>query len=96
MKIGTLIRRTREEQSLSLDVLAGKVKVSASTLSRIENHDQSRVPSAELLGRLAKALDLSPDEVFPAAGRLPPDVTAWLLTTPGALGAVRQKMKRAA
>jgi hypothetical protein len=54
------------------------------------------VPSAELLGRLAKALDLSPDEVFPAAGRLPPDVTAWLLTTPGALGGVRQKMKRAA
>lgn len=96
MKIGTLLHAARERHGFSLDVLAKKVKVSASTLSRIENNDRSRVPSTELLGRLAKTLGLSPDEVFPAAGRLPPDVATWLLTTPGALGAVRQKMERAA
>jgi transcriptional regulator with XRE-family HTH domain len=96
VKIGTLLKTTREKRHYSLDTLARRVRVSASTLSRIENHDRSRVPSSELLTRLARELELPADAVFAAAGRIPPDVVKWLLVTPGALEAVRGKMGAAA
>ncbi|WP_282609065.1 helix-turn-helix domain-containing protein [Pelagibius sp. Alg239-R121] len=55
--IADSIRRLRSEQGLSLEALAGKAEVSKSMISKIERGETS--PTANTLGRLAEALDVS-------------------------------------
>ena len=91
-KLGRLIREARRSRGLSLCGLARRVGASSSYLCRIENGDPSRLPSVRLLVRLSATLELDPDGVFIAAGRLPCDVSRWILATPGLLSRLRQEM----
>ena len=92
MKLSTLVRTARAKLGLNLRDLADKVGVSASFLSRIERGEHVRI-SSRRLARLATALELSVDEVFRRAKRLPPDVEAYVLEN---LERVRRSMGRAA
>lgn len=91
MKLGTIIRNARYERCLSLQGLATVCGADASTLSRIERNSPARRPSAKLLERLATVLKLDRDSLFVAAGRIPDDLTKYLLKTPGALARVRRE-----
>ena len=55
--IAASIRRLRSEQGLSLDALAQRAEVSKSMISKIERGETS--PTANTLGRLAEALEVS-------------------------------------
>ena len=92
MKLSTLVRNARSKQGLNLRALADGVGVSASFLSRIERGCHVRISDRRLV-RLAGALDLSVDDVFRCARRLPPDVEKYVLDN---LERIRQSMLRRA
>lgn len=56
-KLGRIIRKARIDLGLTLDDLSERCDYAKSGLSYIENG--TRVPSSHLLGRIAKALNLS-------------------------------------
>lgn len=62
MRLGSLIRRTREERSLSLREVADRLGMNFSYLQRIEQGE--RFPGADFIERVAEFLDLSPFELF--------------------------------
>ncbi len=68
--IGKVIRQQRISIPLTLQELAAKSGVSASHLGRIERGD--RFPSAHVLRKIAKPLELNEDELFVLAGFLSP------------------------
>lgn len=70
---GSFLRQNRNERGRTLAEVASAVEISIPYLSRIER-DRERAPSDDLIRRLAQALDLSEDEAFAAARRLPPDL----------------------
>lgn len=92
MKLSTMLRNARTRAGVRLSDLAARVRVSASFLCRLERGVHVRVGS-RTLARLAEVLDLPLDEVFVAAGKLPPDVERYVLEN---LGQVRRAMARAA
>jgi transcriptional regulator with XRE-family HTH domain len=59
-KIGSRIRALRLEKKLTLDQLAERAGLSKSYLWELENKDPPR-PSAEKLGGIAKALEVTVD-----------------------------------
>jgi transcriptional regulator with XRE-family HTH domain len=69
------IRRARERRDMTLTELARRVQVSIAYLSRIER-ERENPPPDHLVWALAHALDLSADDLFAAAKRLPPDLRA--------------------
>ena len=75
MSFGTLLRRRRERQDMTLTELARQVEVSIAYLSRIER-DRENPPPDRLLAALARAIDIPADTLFAAARRLPPDMRA--------------------
>jgi transcriptional regulator with XRE-family HTH domain len=90
-KLGSILRKGREANGMTLDSLAKRTRTSTTTLSRLENGDETRRPGEELLRRLARELKIDRDELFVAAGRLPADVAKWIFR-PGALRRVREIM----
>jgi transcriptional regulator with XRE-family HTH domain len=92
MKLADLVRTARAKREVNLRDLADDVGVSASFLSRIERGEHVRISDTRLT-RLAEALDLTIDEVFRCARRLPPDVEAYVLEN---LTRIRRSMVRAA
>lgn len=56
MHVAAALRRERKARGFSQVVLGRRAAISRTTLSRIENGD--RLPSLEMLQRLADALDL--------------------------------------
>ena len=70
--------------------LALEVGVSPSYLSRIESGEHVRI-SGSTLEKLAAALRLPVDDLYRAAGRLPPDVERFVLNN---LPRVRRSMAR--
>ena len=73
---GSIIRSARIAHDISLRELARIVDLSASYLSRVENntiHGKCG-PTEEVCRRLADVLDLDPDELLAAAGRVSKDV----------------------
>ena len=64
---GTLIRRLRKHNALSLEVLARQVGISASYLSRLER-GLRQPPPVPLIGRLAEKLKVPPMTLLVAAG----------------------------
>ncbi|MFC1913551.1 helix-turn-helix domain-containing protein [Chloroflexota bacterium] len=68
--LGKTLRQRRLMMSLTLAYLAGKSKVSASHLGRIEGGE--RFPSARILRRLAEPLGFEEHELFALAGYLSP------------------------
>lgn len=70
---GAWLRQQREQRQITAAALADTLGISPSYLSRIES-GQALPPPPIRLYDIAEALDVDPDEVFIAAGRLPPDV----------------------
>lgn len=70
--LGTLIKQRRESLGLSQSSLATKAELSHTTLSRLEAGKVLR-PSPNVLGRLATALGIGPEDLFAAAGHVMPD-----------------------
>ena len=67
VELGRAIRRKREEMGLSLRDVADETKVSASTLSRIENGTGK--PDADNIARLTSWLDMPVDRVMKKQGK---------------------------
>ena len=59
---GPVLRRFREEKDLSQEELAALVEVSSSHISRMES--DMKVPSLEMVFRLAHALKIKPHELI--------------------------------
>ena len=72
MELGQHIRKQREGAGISIRVLASKIGVNATYLSRVERGLVP--PSDDLLDGVAKALGCSAEELFVLAGSVPP---AW-------------------
>lgn len=70
--LGQLLRRARVEAGESLKSSGPQLGVSYTYLSKIENDVVA--PSSDLLARLASRYSVDKDELFAAAGRLPPDI----------------------
>ncbi|HEY41505.1 MAG TPA: helix-turn-helix transcriptional regulator [Dehalococcoidia bacterium] len=66
--IGTILKQQRISLPLTLQELAGKAKVSASHLGRIERGE--RFPSAHILRKIAAPLGFEENELFTLAGYL--------------------------
>lgn len=73
MSFGAFIRDCRNRRGLTLLDVAAEIGVSIPYLSRIER-DRDRPPPDDLIRRIATALDITEDEAFAAARRLPPDL----------------------
>lgn len=73
MSFGAYIRECRTRRGLTLLDVAAEIKVSIPYLSRIER-DRDKPPPDDLIRRIAHVLDISEDEAFAAARRLPPDL----------------------
>jgi transcriptional regulator with XRE-family HTH domain len=66
--IGSILKQQRISLPLTLQELAGKAKVSASHLGRIERGE--RFPSAHILRKVAAPLGFDENELFTLAGYL--------------------------
>ena len=71
--LGITVRRQRKRLGLLLVNLAEKSGVSISHLGRIEN--AQRYPSANVLRKIAKPLNLDKKELFNLAGYLPEETS---------------------
>lgn len=60
--VGRNLRRLRLARGLSQEQLAGEAELAMRHLGRIERAESSA--TAQILGRLAKALEIGPDEFF--------------------------------
>lgn len=65
VELGHYLRRKRDRDGLSLRDAARETKVSAATLSRIEN--ESGIPDSATLARLAQWLDIPLDRIITGA-----------------------------
>ena len=63
------------------------LKVSATHLSDVENN--RRVPSEDLLSRIAQCLELDLDKLMAAAGRIPEDTRRFVAKNPEAVSLFR-------
>jgi transcriptional regulator with XRE-family HTH domain len=58
------LRETRKQRGLTQIQLSELAGVEQGTISRLENGESDR-PSWEIVARLARALDVPPEELFP-------------------------------
>lgn len=63
MSIGLQIRLARVQRNLTMKALAKQVGITPEYLSQIE-HNKAPGFSVKLLGRLCRALDVSPNEIL--------------------------------
>jgi transcriptional regulator with XRE-family HTH domain len=80
--IGDVIHDGRAKLKLSLRDITRKLDITPSYLSDIENN--RRVPSEEVLSKLAKHLDLDYDDLMARAGRFGEDAVRYMMRTPAA------------
>lgn len=73
-RLGQRLQRMRKEKKLGLREAAGKVDVSPTYLSRIENDEEKSPPSEKVLQALASLLEDDVDELMALAGRVAEDV----------------------
>ena len=62
-RIGQVIRRFREAKDWTLEDLARAADIPVSTITKIE-HGDIKNPSIEKIAKIAKALDVSVDELI--------------------------------
>jgi transcriptional regulator with XRE-family HTH domain len=86
--LGSYIRRARSARKVTLRQLAAAVGVTPSYLSDIEN--DRRVPSEEVLERLAAELALDLDELLARRGRLDYETEEYLKRSPAAVRLFRR------
>jgi transcriptional regulator with XRE-family HTH domain len=80
--LGEVVRRKRIEVNISLRDLAKKLELAPSYLSDIENN--RRVPSEDVLQRLAAELGLKVDDLMARAGRFGDDAERYIKQHPAA------------
>ncbi len=86
-RFGQLIREKRQAKGLSLRKFAGKVGMSPTYLSQIEQGNCDP-PTAERVQRMAEILNENADELTSLAGRVPDDVQKVLEKQPASLTAL--------
>ncbi len=67
MNIGTLIRRSRKEQKLTLKIVAEKASISEGFLSQVENDVNS--PSVDTLVRICNAIGIDAGDLITQANK---------------------------
>jgi len=84
MRFGQRIRELRQTRSLSQRDLAGKVGVTFTYISKIENDkiDFGDYPSESLISKLATALNADEDELLLLAEKIPPSIKKRVLERP--------------
>ena len=84
MQFGQKIRELRQDRSLSQRELAGKVGVTFTYISKIENEkiDFGDYPSESLISKLAVALSADEDELLLLAEKIPPSIKKRVLERP--------------
>ena len=85
---GAVIRAAREAKQESVRALAKRTGLSNQYLSQMENEKLTCPPSEEVIDIVARALELSPNDLARLFGRVPKLVQEYLLQTPGALEAI--------
>lgn len=70
-RIGKTLRLRRKKKGLTLETLAKDVGVSFNYISELERGDKQKVPSDEVLIKLAKILSIDEKEIFEGFGKLP-------------------------
>jgi transcriptional regulator with XRE-family HTH domain len=83
---GETVRDIRKEQQLSQRDLAGKVGVSFTYISKIENEklDFGDYPSEQLIRKLAEALNTEADELMILAKKVPDRIKQRVMERPDA------------
>ena len=84
MQFGQKIRELRQARNLSQRELAGKVGVTFTYISKIENDkiDFGDYPSESLISKLAIALNADEDELLLLAEKIPPSIKKRVLKRP--------------
>ena len=88
MSFGMKVRALRKERGMSQKTLAAKTGIDFTYLSKVEN-ERSPPPSEEVIRSMADALSTDSDELIRLAGKVPSDVTQFLLTHPEAIQHLR-------
>lgn len=90
MKFGEKVRALRKARNWSLRILAEKVGVGFTYLSRVENERMNfgDYPSDALIHRLADALEADEEELLVLAERVPDRIRKRVLERPDVFGAL--------
>ncbi|WP_144466708.1 helix-turn-helix domain-containing protein [Bacillus nitratireducens] len=70
-KIGKTLRLRRRKKGLTLETIANHVGVSFNYISELERGDKQKVPSDDVLTKLAEILSMDEKEIFEGFGKLP-------------------------
>lgn len=73
---GAIISDRRKQLGKTQRDLADELELSQGFLWRLEHDDAT--PSDEVVSRIARALELSPDVIYAALGKAPPDIRQML------------------
>lgn len=76
-RFGKLLRRSRLNAGFGLREFAGKVDLSPTYISRVET-GKIPPPTQKRIKVMARILSVPPDDLYSAAGKLDPDVEAYI------------------
>lgn len=68
--LGEFIKKVREDKNLTQEEVADRADLARSYISKLEDN-KFKSPSAKVLMKLAKGLEVSHDSIFQAAGYFP-------------------------
>lgn len=89
--ISTVLRAARQDAGMSRAELARQANVTPAYIGNIERGRE--VPTnPETIAKLATALDVDPDRIYAAIGRVPADLAEWLSGDIDAIKATRRAM----
>lgn len=88
-----IIQARLRERGRSAYWLAHATGRSRQHINRVVRGD-AIITGADLINRVATALDLDPDILYTSAGRIPPDIVDAIVTNPQLIKAIRAKSKR--
>ncbi len=85
---GDLLRTVRRNAGISQRELASRVRLDFSYISKLEN-DRIPPPAAETIVEICKALELPPEAMLAASGKLTPGIQASVGSSPAAQSFLR-------
>lgn len=89
MSFGQMLRETRRARGVTQRELAERVGVDFSYISKLEN-DRLPPPAADTVEKIARVLDVAPDDLLALTGKVPPAVQETLGSSSAALGFLRE------